>query len=293
MDADLFFEFFADHSVKWWNIDIQPRLSNGDRGGKLGAIFQSAFPWPSHRCSAAAAALEARVIAAGKGKRGLDGICSESPSAAGRRVVLIDDLDELTVDSVFEWWNGAGAAIQTSPGNFQVFLISPDGLGDKHHLITSNLCRKFGGDPASTGSGQMHRYPGSKNYKLELIDAGLAPYVTQLHLLRTGSAELASRQLGVMLTSDSNTVPSGRPIARLRDRPKMKGADNSREAWAWTLENLVLRTPESEILLTLATRFIGHHSPHDWPQRTLENAKNFLAGNDRRFTSRLRSRGIN
>ena len=280
-----FFEFFRGYGVFWWRVEIQSRRQDGSRGAPLGGRFGSKHPWHADRAAGAAAALEERVVGAGRRGGGLDLACAESAGPqALRRLVLVDDLDGCAIDELLHWWLGPVVTLETSSSNYQAIIVLDDArAADDHLSITRAMAARFGGDPGAVASGQLHRFPGSANHKFECIDAG-GPFVCKLvSALRAAGDVCAQRQQQEQIFSEASTaVPHAPTLIKtvISTRPnsaRARDQSNSGQALSWCMRELRRGATKEQILKGLSTRWLSHHDPVDWPERTLRKATLFLS----------------
>jgi hypothetical protein len=270
-----FFEWAGAVRIEWWFVEAQARTANGERGAPLGKAFGMAMAFHHSRASAAFAALERRIRAHRKRPPQLDLITRESPSRAGGRILLIDDLDGIAVDDLIQWWPGSVAVLETSPGNHQALVVSPTPLAlNCQRRALGALVARFDGDPAAAHVGQPHRLPGSHNWKAECLDAG-GPFLCRAVHYRVAK-DLAASRATTCLAEIARTAQD--PLAdrgRVRPSVQQHGVDrsNSAKAFGWTCKALRDGVPEELILEGLSTVWLSHHDPGDWPSRTLRKAK--------------------
>ena len=267
--AEQFFEFMEVNGAAWWFCEAQPRKLNGERGAPIASKFGMRLAFNHARILNAFEQLSSRLERLGKSQ--IDLQTRESPSKFGGfvRVLLIDDVVRYQLDEIRAFWPGPLSIIETSPENFQSFLISPRGLtADEYLKCAQFLASRFGGDLNAARPRQLHRFPGSPNWKPSIVSDG-RPFITRLIACFEGEEgfDLAD-QLDEML-GGSAAAPA-RPRAVRQARPGV--GDNSSAAFAWTLRQLDLGTPHDAILAGLQTRWLGHHDAKDWPARTLHNA---------------------
>lgn len=285
--VDKFFNFFGGHGVVWFFVDGQPRLKTGpncgQRGAPVGALFGCKWAVHHSKCAAGFERLAARL--ANRGKQNVDLQTRESPGAAGARLLLIDDLMEHSVGDLMTWWSGPLVVMETSPNNFQALLVSPRGLTKTEQSICqASLAKKFEGDAGATGAGQLHRFPGSPNFK----GAGAAsPFICKT-LVQCDGEDAGFEQLNELLNDgslDRSSTPAWRAPAR-RGGVATGASDNSARAFRWTVAQIKNGASYVAILDHLQNEFLAHHDPDDWPKRTLQNALFSLGIAEKRYVSK-------
>lgn len=278
-----FFDFFGRNGIEWWFIEPQPRLLDGSRGAPIGGVV--GFGKPVHFLSVVDCFHEAERRLELIGKTLVDLSTHNSPDRrTGGRVVLIDDLDEDSMARVLLWWAGSAAVLETSEDNFQVLLVLAGGQ-DQAGLTTvsQSLAQRFDGDLAAARGGQPHRFPGSPNFK---FGPGVEPFRCRLIALRPELDELrAIEQTRELRGSPALTRRTALSSAAQPLGGGGQDQTNSGKAMSWTLSQLKRGTPDRQILDGLAARFLGHHDPDVWPERTLHNAKFFLGWVPSRYRS--------
>lgn len=273
--ATAFFDFLGQHGVEWFFIEAQCRKLDGQRGAPLGQFFGHKFATNFQKCPTAFANFIRRLERAGKKKFDLQ--TRESPSRLGARLVLIDDLMEHSIKQLIHWWSGPMVVMETSPSNFQALLVSQKPLStSEQFLLQKMLAVEFEGDKGATASGQLHRLPGSINFKNSALIDG-RPFCCKLTLLREGE-DCQLDQLPELLNSERTPASAPLNFTQPRRPPRVvgdaaTGKDNSAAAFRWTVQQLKKGAKEETILIALSTNFLAHHDPWDWPKRTLQNAK--------------------
>jgi hypothetical protein len=283
-EAAVFFQFLGKYS-RWFFLDAQFRNLSGERGGLVGKMFGSCFAHFHKKIVFDAQNFHARLISDG---RKFDMITRESPARDGARSLLIDDLNPDQLDDLYRWWSGPFVVIETSPSNFQALLISPRPLQKNEvNQAQKSLAHKFGGDSNSTKSGQFHRLPGSLNHKPEALINKL-PFCTRLTQIVDGEVP-ANEQLDELLSSSF-----GGPInidpdpKKLPEKSKFSTGDNSDRAFGWAVNQIKNGTSDESILSGLVEKYLAHHDPKDWPERTLWNAHFKLGLREKKFQSGLK-----
>ena len=97
-----------------------------------------------------------------------------------RRFTLLDDLDRPTIARMTEQGFEPCAVIETSPGNYQVWLKHNRTLSKAlGTLAAQTLARRFGADPSAADWRRFGRLPGFTNQKPQHCKAtGRFPYVS-------------------------------------------------------------------------------------------------------------------
>ena len=199
-----FFDFFSSYYIDFWIIEALPRKLNGERGAPIAGLIEwkkklkdgeaeidrktylpFRKPFGSKLVLWNLQKLLAYLLASGK--KNIDMHIKESPiNGQYHRTILIDDLNCNQVDLLQNWWSGPLALIETSGGNYQAILVVMDryGLNSNNKLIVAReLARRFDGDKGAVAANQFHRFPGSSNNKLTVLDGSL-PFISRLTLLR-------------------------------------------------------------------------------------------------------------
>lgn len=284
--ADRFFEFMAKNGVPKWICDAQPRKKDGQRGAPLGRHFGFEYPVSNENLLDGFAELHFRLERVGK-KR-IDLQTKEAPTENGWRVILIDDLPGNQLDAARLFWPGPLAIMETSPENYQALLVAPRELNYQERLQAARfLVARFNGDPGAAAPDQLHRLPGSRNWKASAIADG-RPFLTRLIACYDAEEgfDLAD-QLEEML-SGSAAAPATAPARPRAVRQAAPGSsDNSGEAFRWALRQLARGTSHDVILAGLQTRWLGHHDARDWPARTLHNALHARGARPTRYQAGL------
>jgi len=176
---------------------------------------------------------------------------------------LVDDLRAETIARMTDGGFQPAAAIETSPGNFQVWLNHGRILFD-HAFSTQaakELARRFRGDPSSADWRHFGRLAGFTNQKPKRrLRNGLSPFV-RLHgnegriysaagefleevksLAKTSSFERAARTT----TRVTSTEESVRPLTEFQRDPRY-GGDLHRADMAWALHAVSRGLPEQQI----------------------------------------------
>jgi RepB DNA-primase from phage plasmid len=277
--AHAFFEFMGGQGVNWFFVEAQPRLKTGPKAGKRGAPIGAKFGFQfacRHQDMVAGFKELSKRLAAG-GKYRVDLQTRESPGREGARVILVDDLGQDELGRLKGWWSGPIAALETSEDNHQALLISPVGLNDGElSTCQKGLVQMFSADAGAAGVRQLHRFPGSPNFKSAAVVNG-QPFFCKLVYTLVGETG-GRKQIQELLSNPPSAAPARTRTRRAAaDRRSIDiGSDNSRKAWAWTLDQIRKGVGHQQILEGLKTKYLAHHSDSDWPKRTLHNALHFL-----------------
>jgi len=176
---------------------------------------------------------------------------------------LVDDLSAETIPRMTDAGFQPAAVVETSPGNFQVWLNHGRILFD-HAFSTQaakELARRFRGDPSSADWRHFGRLAGFTNQKPKRrLRNGLSPFV-RLHgnegriysaagefleevksLAKTSSFERAARTT----TRVTSTEESVRPLTEFQRDPRY-GGDLHRADMAWALHAVSRGLPEQQI----------------------------------------------
>ena len=176
---------------------------------------------------------------------------------------LVDDLSAETIPRMTDAGFQPAAVVETSPGNFQVWLNHGRILFDRTFSTQAakELARRFGGDPSSADWRHFGRLAGFTNQKPKRrLQTGLPPFV-RLHECegRTYTAarefleevkslaEKASAERSAWTTSRStSTEDSVRPLTEFHRDPRY-GGDMHRADMAWALHAASRGLPEQQI----------------------------------------------
>lgn len=279
--AECFFEFMANGGAAWWFCEAQPRKRNGERGAPIASNFGMRFAFQHSKIVDAFEQLSLRLARLGKSR--IDLQTRESPSTTGARVILIDDIEGNQLDAIRAFWSGPLAIIETSPENYQAFLIAPRGLNSSEYLRAARfLAARFDGDLGAAVPGQLHRFPGSPNWKPSIVSSG-QPFITRLIACYEGEDDFdLIDQLETMLSGSAAAPARSRAVRQVRPG----ASDNSAAAFRWTLQQLDRGTSHDLILAGLQTRWLAHHDAQDWPARTLHNALHARGARATRYQAR-------
>lgn len=188
------------------------------------------------------------------------------------RVVMLDDLKTAQPLPIFCNLLPSCAILETSQGNFQHFYISdlPLEANQRFH-IQKTLAKEFGGDPGATGGQQMHRIPGSVNYK-----SGKNLFVTRLVLTNLHGERLNSR----LILDPSSTSISCRPtLAVLKNQNGGNGDTDTSPSgrdWHHSIKMKVQGWSSDEIytFLHASAKGRGKRDPAGYARITLDKLFN-------------------
>jgi hypothetical protein len=176
---------------------------------------------------------------------------------------LVDDLSAETIARMTDAGFQPAAVIETSPGNFQVWLNHGRVLSDRTFSshVAKELARRFGGDPSSADWRHFGRLAGFTNQKPKRrLRSGLPPFV-RLHECQGRTyteadefleevkslAEKASAERAASTTSRlTSTEDSVRPLTEFQRDPRY-GGDLHRADMAWALHAASRGLPERQI----------------------------------------------
>ena len=176
---------------------------------------------------------------------------------------LVDDLSAEAIPRMTDAGFQPAAVIETSPGNFQVWLNHGRILFDRTFSThaAKELARRFGGDPSSADWRHFGRLAGFTNQKPKRrLQTGLPPFV-RLHECEgrpynaarefleevKSLAEKASAERAAWTTSRStSTEDSVRPLTEFHSDPRYSG-DLHRADMAWALHAASRGLPEQQI----------------------------------------------
>jgi hypothetical protein len=176
---------------------------------------------------------------------------------------LVDDVSADAIAAMKESGFQPAVVVETSPGNFQVWVNHGRVLSD-HAFSTQaakELARRFGGDPSSADWRHFGRLAGFTNQKPKRrLSNGLQPFV-RLHECEglpysaahdfleevKSLAEKASAERAAWTTSRStSTEDSVRPLTEFHSDPRYTG-DLHRADMAWALHAASRDLPEQQI----------------------------------------------
>jgi hypothetical protein len=176
---------------------------------------------------------------------------------------LVDDLSAETIPRITDAGFQPAAVIETSPGNFQVWLNHGRILFDRTFSTQAakELARRFGGDPSSADWRHFGRLAGFTNQKAKRrLPTGLPPFVRLVEckgrsytearefledvksLARKASAESSTRSMSGATSNDDSV----RSLSDFHADPRYSG-DFHRADMAWALHAASRGLPEQQI----------------------------------------------
>lgn len=271
IDQSVFFDFFQNLEVE---ADFQPRLVRGQRAGQRGArLWKVMGGDPRTALGSATTALERLktmedYLGRARGKKRLEGVLH---AVGDHPILLVDDLDHDQVAALTDWWAGPMLTIQTSPGNHQALLRATVVLThDQRTTIQRALVVRFGGDVGAANGSQLHRYPGSMNFK----NGG--SWCTRLTSARSTGRGDAGVQVEALLAQHHEQTGS-RPAVTQNAGPAT--GDPSRAAFVHALVGLRRGVPTEQLVAHIAAVYntSGKHTRGrdegiGWARRTVNNA---------------------
>jgi hypothetical protein len=282
--AKEFFNWLGRNGVLSLRLAAQVRKkSDGKRGaplgfGKPGKGVAEGSPVRTAAASDLAQSLLARLEH--MGKRRLELVTAAAEDSQGfSKSILLDDLESDGVRAIKMKWRGPGAILETSPGNYQAILILSEPMDrTDRKSITGQLVTALGADDGATGSLQLHRLPGSVNYKMELDE----PFACLLVEFFNGKGEGVQPIKPVAKPAARSDAPVARPgvVRPMRKRKWSTPAEStSQEAFRFAVELLDAGSTVGDVEAALsAPEWLRHHDRDDWPKRTAENARAFRDG---------------
>lgn len=266
LEAKTFFGWLNKNGIEQIFINGMPRKKNGQRGAPIGKIFRFGRPYPTNEALEIFWAFSQKLVSAKKFRVDLHIRAAEAPGGLSN-LLLVDDLSEAGVTALKEIWMGFGVILETSDHNYQALLVSQQLLTRQERLtIQQKLCGLVGGDVGAVSSTQFHRFPGSPNFKTE---PSFICRVSEYFEGEGPGLELAQQP----------SISAPQPVAGTPKKIEIKpvGEDNSRSAIIWAMSSLRKGLSHTQVLAGLGGRWLSHHDPKDWPQRTLNKALFYLA----------------
>lgn len=284
-----FFQFFEKYGLSWWWLEAIPRQFNRDGSAQKPIAKFNGLARPI--CGSAGMIKyinRLKITLAEKNKGRSDLYIRESPGVnIWHRVILVDDVKQEYLDELLFYWSGPAAVIETSSCNYQTLLISPKGLlSHDATRVTKNLAIRFCGDTKAARATQLHRFPGSPNFKKSRLIEGGQPFITKLFRLIDGESD-GREQIDELLKSNISITKKAKkiPQKKFTQKSRLGEVDSSPSAIAirWAMSALVSGVSSDAVLSALEGRFLGHHDPQDWPKRTLHNAEFFLGCREKKY----------
>jgi hypothetical protein len=207
--------------------------------------------------------LIAKLLRDGKQKIDLQTSAQESTVGLSRSL-LIDDLDKNQLGNLKQIWRGPVAVLETSHGNYQAILIMDlERVRAERTNIQLALVERFDGDIGAISATQLHRFPGSINWKGE-------PFACKL--IEIWDAIGPSNEGDFLVKTLTRDSP--KQANRIFSNSEKTGVNMSAVAFGYTIQLLRKRVPDSQILAELGSpKWLRHHDKSDWPERTLHKAK--------------------
>jgi hypothetical protein len=202
-------------------------------------------------------------------KRRLEGVVR---AIGDHPFLLVDDLNADQAEMLSGWWPGPLMVIETSAQNFQAFLRSPGVLTHADRTkIQRLISSKFGGDLGAVNGSQLHRYPGSMNFKKG------GSWCTELTFVRRTETAAGADQISRLLAQEVDALTSTPTIRPAVHQPV--GTDPSREAFGYACRQLKRGADHEQIAAQIATLFntagkhsVGRDGGLGWGRRTVKNA---------------------
>jgi len=186
-------------------------------------------------------------------------------------LVFLDDVSREMANGITHKYRAA--AVETSPGNCQIWLGLTKALGEQERKAVQQwLAARIEADPGSISGDHYGRLPGFRNRKpgrdcwANLLAASDAPFYDPTHALTEAADFLSSHAAGVVLEQRAKCTGSAANSSA--------GRDESRKEFGWVIGALRHGIGEGEVL----QRLIEHARPrrgHDaerYAHHTLKNA---------------------
>ncbi|MHB1697552.1 MAG: DNA-primase RepB domain-containing protein [bacterium] len=168
-----------------------------------------------------------------------------SPSRAGGVdgcSILLDDISAETIRTLNDDGLEPCYYIETSPRNYQAILMLPE--INNIALISKELARKYGSDPASTDPGHFHRIAGYTNRKEKYCQNGQYPYVK--FFLGTGKNISDSKNIVLDLLEKIGTAEPVAPVQKKIAQPLAQGGENKNNCFAY-IKKIYANSTETDI----------------------------------------------
>src|SRR5256884_4647463 len=202
------------------------------------------------------------------------------------RLSLIDDIGWRAVGRLKEEGFEPAVIVETSPGNFQVWLNHGVVLSKDLSTIAARLlARRFLGDPASADWRHYGRLAGFTNRKEKYRkENGLYPFV----LLREASGRIYRRSPEFLREAEEmfgdamkrqvsvhHSARVGAPLSSLKTiedfrKRSIYGGDQTRSDLAYAIYALAHNVPETTLREQLASRDLSHKGNHKRQQEYLD-----------------------
>jgi hypothetical protein len=156
--------------------------------------------------------------------------------------VLLDDIrietiKTLQVDGLEPYYY-----IETSPRNYQAILMLPE--INNIALISKELARKYGSDPASTDPGHFFRLAGFTNRKEKYLTNGLYPFVKFYSGSRKNISD--SKNILLDLLEKISTAEPVAPVQKKIAQPPAQGGENKNNCFAY-IKKIYSNSTETDI----------------------------------------------
>lgn len=204
------------------------------------------------------------------------------------RILMLDDVRAPVARRIAAKY--AAALVETSPWNFQVWLVSSAALGrDERQFVLRQLCALADADPGATSEPRWGRPPGFRNTKPAYMLPGTRPVWTNLrHLPRPGDRLFdPSRYLsisGVAGSSPHRHVSP--PPGGGRCAPRPSGGDRSRRHF-WIACELLRRGASPD----LVSDWVAEMALADLKRRDPGRAREYADRTVRAAALRIGARG--
>jgi len=212
---------------------------------------------------------------------------------------LVDDLNAAALDRMKSEGFQPAIVVETSPGNFQVWLNHGRVLPKTESTAAARaLAERFGGDRGAADWRHFGRLSGLTNRKPKYNTNGLYPFVRLVEAKGQPYAQRQSFLEGISVQvepSGKGHAPSThrggptetrslRPIDYFRGNP-IYGGDNTRVDLAYAVYALAHGASEDEVRIALRSRNLQHKGPEkrqaEYVDRTVKKAYNALNSHSR------------
>lgn len=298
-DRSKFFDWWSQFS-EFSHFDFQSRKKDGVRGGLLSTLVrgkgQSQIAVCTESTGAAMDRLKSDLVNKMRSQRvdRVEGVVRAAEVGGRHKTIFVDDLRIEMVDELKKFWCGPGAILETSLGNFQAILIASCTLDrEQRSIVQKALCTRFDGDVNSAKNPvQLHRYPGSVNWKTG------EPFETSLHSLLQEVDEASARLLTESLIKDGSIlidkqVNKAAPVAavsgifrrglqvatgELAGVQFNRTGDASNDAYRFAMASVRRGFDDALIEYYVEQQFnqLGKHQRFIWAKSTVAAARKFI-----------------